>query len=223
MLAAGFLALSSAALLPGYLPQLPCRAGQPAASARVSAVGMSEDSEPETIFTLQERADGWDDVRNSIKQAKKDRSGAWEDIQRDYLKPTAAWTKVITTEIKEIVVDKRDVLDMQGVVTPTKPPAAPSPSPPPLFSSRAAPAPTAPPKEQPASFANQLMGSVASVLDTAVTTKQKQQQKAKPPPAPARATKPIEAKSGAVATANVALVYGLPLATLVGALLIATA
>jgi len=184
---------------------------------------MDEASEAETIFTLEDRDDGWDDVRNTIKTARKERIGAWEEIQRDYVKPTAAWTKVITSEIKEIVVDKRPMLDVDGVVTPTKQSAAPSP--PPLFASR--PSPPPPPaaprqataKAPKASFADQLMGSVASALDKA-PKKQQQQAKATPPP---KASKAVDIKSGTIATANIALLAGIPVATLIGIILIATA
>ena len=51
------------------------------------------------IFTLEERDDGWDDVRQSIKEAKKQRQQPWEDINRDYIGPTTRWAKVIAEEV----------------------------------------------------------------------------------------------------------------------------
>lgn len=61
---------------------------------------------PETIFTLQDRDDGWDDVRGSIKAAIKDREKPYQDIKENYVKPAAAtvataarWAKVLAEEL----------------------------------------------------------------------------------------------------------------------------
>ena len=66
----------------------------------------AEDTEPPLglpIFTLKERDDGWDDVRESIKFAKKDRVKAWDEVNSRYLQPAARWSKVLSEEVGVIM------------------------------------------------------------------------------------------------------------------------
>jgi hypothetical protein len=51
----------------------------------------------------QERNDGWDDVRSSLKSSLKDRSKAWEEVKSMYVEPTVELTKTTTRWTKAIV------------------------------------------------------------------------------------------------------------------------
>ena len=72
---------------------------------RRAAIVLSEGespSQPESIFTLDERKDGWDDVRSSIKDAIKERAGGIQELNawnEKYIKPTTKWAKVIVEEL----------------------------------------------------------------------------------------------------------------------------
>ena len=58
----------------------------------------------DTIFTLQKRDDGWNDVRDAIEKAKEERSGALDQLKSNFesdatkIRSSAAvrWTKVRT-------------------------------------------------------------------------------------------------------------------------------
>ena len=76
-------------------------------------------SSAKAIFTLEERGDGWDDVRGWVVDAKKDRAKAWDElsgsvknVNSEYIQPTARLTKVLVEEA--------------GVVVPTFRPAVPT-------------------------------------------------------------------------------------------------
>ena len=72
---------------------------------RRAAIVLSEGespSQPDSIFTLDERKDGWDDVRSSIKDAIKERAGGIQELNawnEKYIKPTTKWAKVIVEEL----------------------------------------------------------------------------------------------------------------------------
>jgi len=70
------------------------------ASAEASTTSSVDDTKG--IFTLETKNDGWDDVRGVVVRAKKDRSKALEEIKGKYgppLKTASRWAKVLTEEI----------------------------------------------------------------------------------------------------------------------------
>lgn len=70
-----------------------------------------EKNAAKTIFTLEERDDGWNDVRKVIDEAKKEREGAFNALTSNFKRDTDSiassaavrWTKVIAEEVKEAV------------------------------------------------------------------------------------------------------------------------
>jgi hypothetical protein len=68
------------------------------AAEAATASNTTTEELPDSIFTLQERDDGWDDVRASIKAARDDRKDAWDLINQEYVKPAARWSKVLAEE-----------------------------------------------------------------------------------------------------------------------------
>ena len=89
---------------------------------------------PETIFTMQERNDGWDDVRNSIKEAKKQREKPWNDIQQEYILPAKRWSSAFVSVASETLeevdigpVSLPSLGELKGIVTPTGANLFPSP------------------------------------------------------------------------------------------------
>jgi len=60
---------------------------EPEEAAAAADPAAAESKRAADIFTLEERQDGWDDVRSSIKSGIKDRSKAWNEINRDYVEP----------------------------------------------------------------------------------------------------------------------------------------
>merc|ERR1719310_2511988 len=88
----------------------------------------TSESTPDSIFTLEERKDGWDDVRGSIKGAIKDRQGAVEALNEwnaNYVKPAARWAKVLAEELPLPSVEMPSV-DIPSKLTAA--PSAPAPS-----------------------------------------------------------------------------------------------
>ena len=56
-----------------------------------------------TIFTMEKRGDGWDDVRDAILDAKKERVKAVETIKEKYgpgFSSAARWARVIAEEVR---------------------------------------------------------------------------------------------------------------------------
>ena len=128
IMALALYAMTVGALLQGVTVGSSMRVPAAIGRARVTLPRLSEDApaEPDTIFTLQERDDGWDDVRSSIKKQIKDRQQPYEDIKRDYLEPTAAmlktagrWTKVLAEEVSGIEL-KPPTMNIEGRVVPTQ-------------------------------------------------------------------------------------------------------
>jgi hypothetical protein len=127
-------ALTAGALLQGSLSAC---SNVRASSGMRSAVGnqlrvcqprLSENTpaEPDTIFTMQERQDGWDDVRSSIKKQIKDRRQAYDAIAENYVAPTAAtlktagrWAKVLAEEASGVEL-KAPTMKLDGRVVPTR-------------------------------------------------------------------------------------------------------
>ena len=100
-------------------------------SRRTTAIVASE--EPPTkdateIFTLQDREDGWDDVRGSIKDAIKDREKPIALVREKYVEPAKRWSKAFA----EVTAETLDEVGItSGSVVPTnlpnlKAPALPS-------------------------------------------------------------------------------------------------
>jgi len=57
------------------------------------------------VFTLEESGDGWDDVRRSVVDAKKQRASAVIELKEKYgpgLASAGRWAKVITNEVVKV-------------------------------------------------------------------------------------------------------------------------
>jgi len=84
------------------------------------AVEVDEEAKPEqkadpeqdrsTIFTMQDRDDGWNDVRGAIRKEIKDREKAWQQLSEytagvndAYIKPTVRMSKVLVDEVVEVL------------------------------------------------------------------------------------------------------------------------
>lgn len=165
-----------------------------------SVVMAEEPFEPEQrasdIFTLQDREDGWDDVRGSIKEAIKQREGPYNLVKEKYVEPTARWTKAAVEVASESLgaTPTIDVKGMVGSVTPTNLEL-------PKVSLSA-------PKIDTKSAINTLAG----VLDAAGDARERKALGSQPKKQP---TKPV----GAIATANSALFFGVPAAGITATLL----
>lgn len=64
------------------------------------------------IFTLQEREDGWDDVRSGIKAAIKDRQKPYNQIMEEYVEPAKYYGRFAAVVVEDLV-------NATGVVMPT--------------------------------------------------------------------------------------------------------
>ena len=71
-------------------------------------------------FTLQERGDGWDDVRGAIADAKKDREKPWAEIKKDYVEPAAevaqtvgAFASALGSAVGELVGAAAEAADVE--------------------------------------------------------------------------------------------------------------
>jgi len=53
-----------------------------------------------SIFTLEERKDGWDDVRGALKDAAKDREKPWQEVKEQYISPVSRWASVLADELR---------------------------------------------------------------------------------------------------------------------------
>jgi hypothetical protein len=126
----------------------------------------------------QERNDGWDDVRSSLKSSLKDRSKAWEEVKSMYVEPTVELTKTTTRWTKAIV---ETIVEDAGATEKPKP--APKPAPKSMFVS--APAPPQPKRIASSSGtdakkANGILGAattvgiplLVSVLDSAIAARE---------------------------------------------------
>ena len=122
--------LSLLAATPGLLvPQTPPSALRPAALARrAPAFSMSEAEEasaaaPDTIFTLQTKGDGWDDVRKAIIDGKKERAPTLDKMKEKYgpgLRTAGRWAKVLATEVAgvELSAPKLEAPKLDGIKAP---------------------------------------------------------------------------------------------------------
>ena len=92
---------------------------------RSIAIVASEPSEPQSqaeferrasdIFTLEEREDGWDDVRGGIKAAIKDRKKGYYELKDNYIDPARRYGKAIAEMTSEAIRES------EGLVVPTLP------------------------------------------------------------------------------------------------------
>jgi len=168
---------------------LPSVRRAPAVVAAASAdeeVATQPQPEPETIFTLQEREDGWNDVRGAIKTGIKERTKPWQDINRDYVTPVRKWSAAIAEVTAETVVNVPNISSFSGVVVPTG--GVPGP---PQFSKEGA------------------IEALGGLLDAAADAREAKAAKAAPAPLPApKVDKSVE--SGA----NFVLLLGVPAVTL---------
>lgn len=177
---------------------------------RRAAIVLSEGespSQPESIFTLDERKDGWDDVRSTIKDAIKERAGGIQELNawnEKYIKPTTKWAKVIVEELPLPPVE----LPLLPVGSATKAAA----SKPAAQTAKATP---------PDSLKKQAFSFAAATLDAAAKKKA-----ASPKPAASSSQgstgKQVTPEAATVATANLLLLAGVPVGTLGVLYLLAT-
>ena len=182
---------------------------------RRAAIVLSEGespSQPESIFTLDERKDGWDDVRSTIKDAIKERAGGIQELNawnEKYIKPTTKWAKVIVEELPLPPVE----LPLPPVGSATKAAASkPAASKPAAQTAKATP---------PDSLKKQAFSFAAATLDAAAKKKA-----ASPKPAASSSGgstgKQVTPEAATVATANLLLLAGVPIGTLGVLYLLAT-
>lgn len=210
MLAA--LAAVALSLLPSHTSTLSPAVRPHRRAAIVLSEGESP-SQPESIFTLDERKDGWDDVRSSIKDAIKERAGGIQELNawnEKYIKPTTKWAKVIVEELPLPPVE----LPLPPLVgSATKAAASmPAASKPAAQTAKATP---------PDSLKKQAFSFAAATLDAAAKKKA-----ASPKPAASSSRgstgKQVTPEAATVATANLLLLAGVPIGTLGVLYLLAT-
>lgn len=105
------------------VPPLPNR--QPSVPVRVRSVVASEmkDLAAGTIFTLLEREDGWNDVRMAVNASKRDRAKAWGELvdwvdrASDYVRPASSWVSVIGEEVLEYTGAAEKASELRDAVT----------------------------------------------------------------------------------------------------------
>ena len=163
------------------------------ASAELAEAPTEEEltAEPQTIFTMQDREDGWNDVRGAIRAQIDDRAKAWQQLSelgsranKQYLRPTAAVAKVLAEEVAEIV--------QPAVGTSIKPPDLKA------LDGQGL-------RQAGAAAGLGLLDSIAA---------QKQAQKAKPPKTPAKPTAPPKGPDVFPAAFNLGLLLAVPAATI---------
>ena len=188
-LSSGFNAPGAA--LPMLQNRVHVRMSEPAATDEAEVAV----EEPESIFTLQDREDGWNDLRGAIKTFKKEREKPWKAIKEDYIEPTARWTNAIK-EVTLETLEEADIelpsleaptidlkkIDLKGVVTPT-----------------------APTREQ---VIKSSINTLNGALDAAASRKQKAAEKAAAKAAPKKAARPL--KATAAEAVNFSTFLGLP-------------
>ena len=119
------------------------------ATSEAEVAACMEKAPSGTMFTMDERDDGWNDVRAALQAAKKDRAKGvddlktWVDKNSGGVKSATRWAKVLGEEFLETA----GVLPEAPKAAPPSPRKAPPPSPPP--SPRKAPPPSPPPLRAP--------------------------------------------------------------------------
>uniref|UniRef100_A0A7S3TEI5 Transmembrane protein n=2 Tax=Choreotrichia TaxID=141411 RepID=A0A7S3TEI5_9SPIT len=145
-------------------------------------------------FTLQKRGDGWDDLRQALVNAGKERQPSLEQLQKNYVKPVERVAKVLADEVLETIPIK-NVSEAKPKAESTVPSTPSSESPTPEFkpATRAA-----------VWFANTLDGAVAA----------KQKKKASQQGINVVEPKTPSQKDTIVASFNIALLLAIPTVTL---------
>ena len=77
-----------------------------------------------TIFTMQDRDDGWNDVREGIREEIKQRERPLKDVQENYVQPVAKWSKVLWEEFGPELPDLPDLSDLAAASNKEKLPPA---------------------------------------------------------------------------------------------------
>jgi len=182
----------------------------PAAEAEATA-----EEQPDTIFTLEDRQDGWDDVRNSIKTGIKERAGGVEGLNawsEKYVAPVGRWAKVLAdelpVELPSVDLPKPSLPSAEALKTAAKAPAA-------AFSPPATPAAPA------ATLKDRALGLTTTLLDAAAKQRQAAAKEA-PDAAPVKAKKEVSVQAATVASGNVLLLACIPIGTLGALYLLAT-
>ena len=184
-------------------PSLSCnRAG------RIASAETTEAAEPpaaeeaaDTVFTLSPRDDGWDDLRGAIVTARKERSGAWEQLQKQYVRPVSRVAKVVVEEVASVAPPVEGVKEVLDVAA--KAPAS-------LAAIRKG---STGKKLEP----RDAVFAFADLLDRLAEKKQQRSGEGKPPVASTRQAAKAEAPSGkevAVATYQVGALLAIPGLTL---------
>ena len=73
------------------------------------AEGTEDTSEEYPIFTLKDQNDGWDDVRNAIRERQKPWMALtdwYKKFDADYVSPTVRWSKVLGQELLDLADSK---------------------------------------------------------------------------------------------------------------------
>ena len=141
-----------------------------------------------------------------VAAAKKERSGAWEALNTKYLGPTSRWTKVLAEEL----LPDGTLSSVADAVKDTKLPSAGDIR---LPSAGAVKLP-----EVKLDAKKSALGLTSKVLDIAVEQRQKRKgvtPTKKSAAKAAKAKKEVDAKSGVIAGANLVLLVGVPIGTLV--------
>ena len=212
-------ALAAVAL--SLLPSHTCQLSPVVRPHRRAAIVLSEGespSQPESIFTLDERKDGWDDVRSTIKDAIKERAGGIQELNawnEKYIKPTTKWAKVIVEELPlpPVELPLPPLVGSATKAAASKPAASkPAASKPAAQTAKATP---------PDSLKKQAFSFAAATLDAAAKKKA-----ASPKPAASSSQgstgKQVTPEAATVATANLLLLVGVPVGTLGVLYLLAT-
>ena len=182
----------------------------------MDAAGADEDG---SIFTMKRRNDGWDNVRDSIDTAIKDRSkaiGSLNEWSEKYVAPAGRWAKVLAEELP--VVDSVKSVELPPL------PTLPSPSSPAPKVAKAAPTTTpianSPPPTTAAtvSLKERAFAATATLLDVAA----KQKGTSKPAAPPSAPSKEVSPAAATVAATNLMLLAGVPVGTLFLLYLLAT-
>jgi len=171
------------------------------ASAETSATSSVEE-DTKGIFTLETKNDGWDDVRGVVVRAKKDRSKALEEIKGKYgppLKTASRWAKVLTEEITGADL--------------SLPTAAPK---------MAAPKIAVPKVDVPsvdgASIQKAALSQLTAILDVQAARRKAEQEQKQEEAAKIAKKTAAAAQVSPVGAANVGLLLGVPLITLLAIL-----
>lgn len=181
------------------------------ATTEDEAAACMETADPQTIFSLQDRDDGWNDVRAKIKAAIKDREKPYNDIKDNYIAPASEnlkkagkWAKVLAEEVPGVAIATKAAASAASSTAAS------------AVSNAKLKAPTLKaPTVETKPLKDVAIGGLASILDAAAASRQAELAK-KATPAPKK-SEPAPA-----AALTIFLVAGVPVVTLTLLALLAT-